>query len=115
MSADAVLRALAHVLAPLVAEELAKRTEPNAYSTAEGNWPREAKSRRHARDLIRRVPGHEQIGTGRAVVWRVSAEAYRAFYTRRAAPVIALATRDTDDALAAKYLDAANLRKTRSA
>lgn len=54
------------------------------YSTATpAEYPPRCRTRRAARDRIRQVPGHRREGTGRATVWIVAAEAYRAHCTRR--------------------------------
>lgn len=83
--------------------------EPAVYSTHDpACWPRGCRSRRHARDRIRRVPGHERIGRGPATQWAVSRDAYRAHYTR--APE---ASTSDVEAIATAALAAAKLRRTK--
>ena len=94
--------------------------EANVYSTETPDlWPRRARSRRHARDLIRGVPGHERYGAGRETIWRVDAEAYRKHYAQRPlvkVPASAPARTDqviTDEAIADRALVDSGLRATR--
>jgi hypothetical protein len=110
------LRPLAALLAPLVAEQLAKTTV--TYSTERPElYPPDAENRRQARDRIRRVPGHIQIGSGRATQWSIDAEAYRQHHTRRPFVLLqALVANDDDEAIAESAIAAApNLRMTRGA
>ena len=50
------------------------------FTTNAGEWPPTARSRRHARDLIRRVPEHERSGFGRTTAWKVESSAFHRFY-----------------------------------
>ncbi len=79
--------------------ELAKRDE-GVYTSEPGQWPPGARSRRSARDRIRAVPGHEQLGRGKATVWRVAVGAYRAHHGRRPATPVTDCVRTTDEELA---------------
>ncbi len=88
-------------------------TAGSIYSTEPSAWPPGARSRRSARDRIRAVPGHEQIGQGKATVWSVSAEAYQAHHARHVAPVTTSTA--TDEELAERALATSGLRRTRKA
>jgi hypothetical protein len=68
---------------------IAAEADAGVYSTEPGGWPPRARSRRHARELIRRVGGHEHVGAGRETQWRVTVEAYHRHYRRK------VATRET--------------------
>jgi hypothetical protein len=67
---------------------LAPATDTGVFSTEAGSWPPRARSRRHARELIRRVDGHERMGAGRETQWRVSAEAYHAHHRKQRVTVV---------------------------
>jgi len=109
-AAEGILGALAAVLAPMVARELAARNAPTHYSTATpAEWPPGARSKRAARERIRAVSSHEHI----ANVWRVDVEAYRAHYTHRRARAPIVAPTMDDEALATAAIEAAGLRATR--
>lgn len=82
------------------------RGDDGFYSTIPGSWPPGCPSRRAARERIRAVVGHAHEGK----VWRVSVEAYRAYYRRKPEPVSANVQR-TDEELAELAL--AGLRPTR--
>lgn len=88
-----VLALLARLIAPHVAAELARQAQPAIYTTERraeyppGEYPDDdKKARRVARERIRRVPGHERIGEGRATVWRVERAKYHEHYARRRRP-----------------------------
>lgn len=74
------------------------------YSTEPGTWPPRCRTRRAARDRIRRVPGHEREGEGPATVWRVSVDAYRAHYQRQRAPELQLVSQLSDEEIAERAL-----------
>lgn len=80
------------------------------YSTEPSAWPPGARSRRSARDRIRAVPGHAGTGKGKATVWSVSADAYRAHHGRRVERVTQSSA--TDQELADAALAASGLRPT---
>lgn len=88
------------------------------FSTSHGAWPPGAKSRRHARDLIRRVPGHARTGVGRQTVWRVECALFDAYYrmrlTRSRAEAIDRSQPDLD-ALADNAIRGAKYRATKKA
>lgn len=85
------------------------------YSTVYGTWPPGCRSRRMARERIRVVPGHEQTGNGRATVWRVAVDAYRAHHGRKAPFCTAVVQNGlSDDELAERALVASGLRQTRA-
>lgn len=118
MTADDVLKALAKLLAPLIAAELSEANAPTFYATERGAWPRGARSRRHARDLIRRVPGHERIGIGATTEWRVSVAAYRAHHVTRSVPALPVAIVPsakplTAEQVAERTLSSMGLRSTK--
>jgi len=99
-----------------------KDDDLEVYSTESSElWPRQARSRRHARDLIRQVPGHVRHGTGPATQWRVEADLYRRHYTKRpivkTVPAPSATTNEplTAEQLADLALEEAGLRATRSA
>jgi len=62
---------------------IASEVDAEIFSTEVGCWPPGARSRRHARELIRRVGEHERVGFGRETQWQVSAESYRRHYRRK--------------------------------
>lgn len=120
MSADDVLRELARLLLPYFAAASAEiEATTTSYTTEPGHWPRGARSRRHARDLIRRVPGHVQIGAGAATQWSVSVAAYRAHHnttnptTAPALTLVPSAAPMTAEDIAAKTLATMQLRPTK--
>jgi hypothetical protein len=97
-------------LRALIREELAKLlgTATGAvYSTEPTSWPPGCRTRRAARDRIRAVPSHAQIGTGRATVWRVSVDAYQRHYARRllqrVVPVVARSDEELAEAALARH------------
>lgn len=88
-------------------------TGASVYSTQPGEWPEGCRSRRTAKDRLRRVPGVEIVGRGRATVWRVSRAAYAAHYARRLVPTAMAPRPSTDEEIAAAALEAAGTRATR--
>ena len=105
------------MIATYIRAELAKAIGARgdgSYSTEPGRWPPGSRSRRAARERIRAVPGHEQIGKGRATVWRVSVEAYRAHHMRPAPAPVAPSVARSDEELADAALAVSGLRPTRA-
>jgi hypothetical protein len=103
-------------LRALIREELAKLLGAATgafYSTEPTSWPPGCRTRRAARDRIRAVPGHAQIGTGRATVWRVGVEAYRRHHACRAPARAVSPVARSDEELAEAAL--AGLRRTKRA
>lgn len=95
----------------IVRDELARHLGAGrpVYSTGHrSSWPPGCRSKRAARDRIRRVPGHRSDGPG---VWLVEAEAYRAYYARRAPSKLVVLC--TDEAIADAVLS--GTRATRKA
>jgi len=107
MRSDDILRSLAAALAPYMRAELRRAETPPRYDTLDA-WPPGCRSRRQARDRIRRVPGHTHDGPG---AWSVDVEAYRAHYARRT-PQLRI-VRDDDAAIADAVLE--DTRATREA
>ena len=104
------------MIAAYIRKEVAKALGAragDAYTTEPGHWPPGSRSRRAARERIRAVPGHEQIGTGRATVWRVGVEAYRAHHQRPVARAVSPSVARSDEELADLAL--ADTRPTRGA
>lgn len=56
------------------------------WSTEIGCWPPRCRSRRQARDRIKKVPEHVREGRGKDTVWSVAKDAYRAHYGTRKPP-----------------------------
>jgi len=107
MHSDDILRCLAAALAPYMRAELRRAETPPRYDTLDA-WPPGCRSRRQARDRIRRVAGHTHDGPG---VWSVAVDAYRAHYARRSPPQLRIVHAD-DEAIAAAVL--AGTRATRA-
>lgn len=79
-------------------------------------YPPGCRSRRQARDRIRRVPEHAVHGAGPSTVYSVAAEAYHGFYSKRPlakAPAPPTPVLASDEELAETALDDAGLRSTR--
>lgn len=114
-SSDDILRLFARALAPLVAAELREADVPTFFSTEAGCWPPRCRNRRQARDRIRAVTDHEQLGRGRSTHWRVSVAAFRAHHVTPVSALAIVPTLVTDEMIADAAIEAAGLRKTRRA
>lgn len=89
--------------------ELETTGAPDTYSTEVGCWPPGCRTARAARERIRKVDGHEHVGS----VWSVSVAEYRGAYTRRAPLRVAQPETVDDDELAEKALRDSGMRSTR--
>jgi hypothetical protein len=106
-------KARIYALLSELVELLVTDDEPELYSTERPElYPPRRRTRRAARDAIRQVPGHYQIGTGRETQWRVSRSDYERHHARRPSVATPLAPIDVD-ALAERALAEARLRRTR--
>lgn len=85
-----LLEAIARLLAPLVAAELATSAPASGYSTGPGGHLPPGRSRRWLREHARNIPGATRSGgrRGRGVVWSVTVADYDAWLSSTArAPV----------------------------
>jgi hypothetical protein len=107
------LRRLADIDDELAVREEIAGGEAHYASAPRTAWPPCARSRRHARDMIRRVCGHEQLGKGKATQWRVRVDLYHAAMIRPIAAPEPTSPVLSDEEIADHALAALPLRATK--